>query len=126
MIGIENLNQVNVALTKLAVLVVRASQGAEDFSWQDSTGFLATLPAAIEEIEQVSAEIADLDAEETQELLETTLAELQPLGILDPEVAMPFIEAAAVFTEGIQRLLGAIQQLGPPDEQPPVPTPPTE
>ena len=111
MIGIENLNEVNVALSKLAVLIVKAVRGGETISFSSVLPFVAALPMAVEGIELVPGEINDLDSEETQILLETTLAELQELGIVQPDLAMPFIEAAAKFTDGIQGIIKAAQDL---------------
>jgi len=110
--GIKNLNEVNLSLSKLVVLIVLSIRG-RTFDWTDAIPLLATLPDTIKDIDQSIPEAKDISAIEVQELLETTLTEFQVLGLIDPDLAMPFVEVAAIFTGGIQKLLKAIQNLPP-------------
>lgn len=108
--GIENLKEVIIAAVKGAVYGIQLARG-KPFSFADVTAIIPSIIAAAEDIDQVDEEAKDISSAEFQELAEAALVELQPLGIIDPEIAKFFVAAGTNYTEGTINLIAGIRAL---------------
>jgi len=110
MAGINNMKEISATVAELAVAIVKNIQDGK-FDWSSFVPFLASLPAAIDGMDEIPAEIGDLDSAETKELLETILEKLQQLNIFDPEVAEAGVEAAVSLFLFVKSLLDLIAEV---------------
>lgn len=107
-LGIKETKEVVIFLAKLGI-AVGESIHSKKLSFTDFAIAAKEIPAALNDITKVPAEVKDLDSQEGKELLEVVVRELEPLGIVSTEAAKKFISAGVNFAEGILDLVAGLK-----------------
>ena len=108
--GIQETKDLVVELAKIGVASAK-SIIAKSAQWGLYVDCLKGLVPAISGIKEIPAELKDLDSQESQELIDSILVELAPLGITDSAAAKHFIQAGKSIVEGTFSIIAGIQDL---------------
>lgn len=96
--SVKELTEVAVALAHLAGAGVKNIQEG-GVNLEDYAGFLTSLPAALQDIDEIPAEVSDISTEEFIQVSDEVLRVLGLYGIVDMEVAKKVIAAAVELAE---------------------------
>ena len=91
--GIQNIKEVAVFLAKGVVTGIQTA-GGEELSIDKVLALLPAATAAVKDYDQIDKEWKDAHPAEIQEVTVAVIAELQPLGVIQPEMSDRIISAA--------------------------------
>lgn len=106
--GIKETKDVVIFLAKLGIAIGHSVHDKK-LDVVDFAAAAKEVPAALNDITKVPAEIKDLDSAEGKELLETVVTELAPLGITTTDAAKKFVSAGVNFAEGILDVIAGLK-----------------
>lgn len=106
-VGIQETKEVAVALAQLGCAIAKNVKDGE-FEFIDYASFIGSLPAAIDNIEEVPAELKDLSGPEAEEVLNAVVDAMEPFGVVNIEIAKAWVTVGISVIETIIATVNAI------------------